>query len=585
MKDAVAVHQSLSDAPCIRLHKASLEKPYSMTDLPNVDLFEVKIRCDVTPQLNTDERKQEIRQIEFASALGILLVLSHRVLYDIEIDSFQVVSSRSSVQCTAVNSNPIVDDPFCLQIAVATTPKQLHIYERRNSKMELLQKLNTDGDVTAMSFSRLEDSRVYQTLDAAEIGVLCSLDGSVFVSSHFILYEVSMITVEKQADALFEHGKFDEAISLYEKKLRNPEAVFSLDNYNPDYRQCAEFLQSFGYYHCAAKMWLLARESSKAWEIWRHLSYGEFKDATFELDDVVGRIPSVTDKKLLFDVLLWLIPLSPKQCIKITVDNSLLDHKAMKEVLRGDAKLLRIYLEMIPLTDEVTKDLCNIYVNDIVAGDLSCRHRFRHLLMNISASDRCVMYDRLPLEYGVERLLCDSSLSAADILEKVVVTYRDYDAAELICSHYSSTQPDVCLRLLKFLEDSDVDDAKSRMCSLLKCMGDSVESRMIITALPESAGIDQVASFLKRAIAKKQKEHHMMRSKMCLLERRIEIDKLRVPNDKIVIKDKTICMVCKEALSSSDVLTYLRTGYVIHSKCLRYENLCPITNSVLIPPK
>ncbi|KAJ1352038.1 transforming growth factor, beta receptor associated protein 1, partial [Parelaphostrongylus tenuis] len=163
--------------------------------LSNVDSFEVGLCCDISPQLNVDEQigciggsssvvflgtnhgrvfhlkndndgtfvvlgkfqlpnKQDIRQIEFASALGILLVLSDKILYDIEIGSFQVVSSRSSVQCIAVNSNPVVDDPFCLQIAIATTSKQLHICERRNSKMESLQKLNTDGNVTAMSFAR-----------------------------------------------------------------------------------------------------------------------------------------------------------------------------------------------------------------------------------------------------------------------------------------------------------------------------------------------------------------------------------------------------------------------------------------------
>ncbi|KAJ1352074.1 hypothetical protein KIN20_008264 [Parelaphostrongylus tenuis] len=316
-------------------------------------------------------------------------------------------------------------------------------------------------------------------------------------------------------------------------------------------------------------MWLLAKEDSKAWEIWRRLSCREFQDSAFRVGDLVTRVPSITDRKLLIDVLLWLIPLSPTQCIKTVVDNSLLDHKAMKEVLRNDAKLLRIYLEMIPVTEEVAKDLCNIYINDLTAGDLRCRRRFRHLLMKISATDRDLMYDRLPSECGVERLLCDNSQSPADILDKVVTTHNDYDAAELICSHYSSTQPDVCLRLLKFLEDSAVDDAESRMRSLLKCMGDIADPKKVITALPESAGIDQVATFLTRAIAKKQSERHVLRSKVCLLERKMEIDKLSLPNDKVVIKDKAMCMVCKEALSFSDGLTYLSTGYVIHSKCMK----------------
>ncbi|KJH42962.1 hypothetical protein DICVIV_11040 [Dictyocaulus viviparus] len=88
-----------------------------------------------------------------------------------------------------------------------------------------------------------------------------------------------------------------------------------------------------------------------------------------------------------------------------------------------------------------------------------------------------------------------------------------------------------------------------------------------------------------RAIAKTQKERHLLQHRACLTEREANKDKLNVHNEKIVIEDKAICMVCKEAILCNNALIYLKTGYLIHSKCMKYPNLCPITNAILIPPE
>uniref|UniRef100_A0A7I4Z6Y5 CNH domain-containing protein n=1 Tax=Haemonchus contortus TaxID=6289 RepID=A0A7I4Z6Y5_HAECO len=732
--------------------------------------------------------KQAIRQIEFASALGVVLVLCENILFDFELESFEIVSNRTSVQCIAVNTNPIVDDPFCLQIAVATTSKHLQFCERRNGKMEVVQKLSTEGNVSAMAFSRLticfaangmysiynittksviplfpfdpqvirpqiccvdmeflvagmdgllisvteqgvsirpptvipstpvdamvccspyvyirasddimivslENARISQCIKAEHAKVLSILDGLIFVATNQVLYNVSMISLEKQVDALFTHGDYDEAISLYQAKLNrsfdvdslvdfiklkkkiafryveerkfekaaellvstevNPDEVislfewpssesilsnnvedsdgyqfleeyllhirdlhfaqtsrasidtsllklftinhklgnvFRLDNFHPNYEESADFLESTVNYNYAAEMWLLAGDAAKAWDIWRRLCCGELEDITFNIDDIIERVSSITDKKLLQDVLTWMIPVSPERCMKIIVATKILDHMTVREMLSGDAKLLRLYLESIPFCEEVAKELCDIYIEDIKAGDLSCRHRFRRLLLKMSVSDRSAVYDKIPAECGVERLLCDSSQSAGDILDKVVKLYHDYDAAELICSHYSPTQPDICLNLLKFLEDrgsefAAVDGAESRICSLLKCMGDAVDPSKVISVLPESTAIDQVSYFLMRSVAKKQQEQYMLRYKESLLERCAEMEKYNLPNEKIVIEDKAVCAVCNDPISCNDVLCYLKTGYVVHSKCMKYENLCPLTNSLLVPPE
>ncbi|PIO75849.1 hypothetical protein TELCIR_02085 [Teladorsagia circumcincta] len=91
--------------------------------------------------------------------------------------------------------------------------------------------------------------------------------------------------------------------------------------------------------------------------------------------------------------------------------------------------------------------------------------------------------------------------SIGDILDKVVNVYHDYDAAELICAHYSPTQPDICLNLLKFLEDRGSEFAattgtESRICSLLKCMGDAVDPLKVMNVLPELTAIGETSQVI-----------------------------------------------------------------------------------------
>ncbi|KAK6013323.1 hypothetical protein OSTOST_21418, partial [Ostertagia ostertagi] len=268
-------------------------------------------------------------------------------------------------------------------------------------------------------------------------------------------------------DALFTHGDYDKAISLYQTKLNQHFDVDSLINFNtlkkkiafryieeqkfekaadllistevnPEevlclftwpssvnimsnnvvlhdgYQFLEEYLMQVREMHFALQsraMWLLAGETSKAWDFWRRLCCGELEDATFNLDDVVERIPSITDKKLLQDVLTWIIRLSPERCMEIIVSSTVLDCATVRKMLDGDAKLLRIYLESVPFSEEIAKELCDLYIKDIHSGDLNCRHRFRRLLLNMSFSDRTAVYDRIPSGCGVERLLCDNSVS------------------------------------------------------------------------------------------------------------------------------------------------------------------------------
>ncbi|KAK6032657.1 hypothetical protein OSTOST_01158, partial [Ostertagia ostertagi] len=395
--------------------------------------------------------------------------------------------------------------------------------------------------IEEQKFEKAADLLISTEVNPEEVLCLFTWPSSVnIMSNNVVLHdgyqflEEYLMQVREMHFALQSRANVDTSLLKLFTLHNKLEDVFHLENFHPYYEESAEFLESTGHYNYAAKMWLLAGETSKAWDFWRRLWLWRM-EMPRSIRDEIERIPS--------------------------------------KMLDGDAKLLRIYLESVPFSEEIAKELCDVYIKDIHSGDLNCRHRFRRLLLNMSFSDRTAVYDRIPSGCGVERLLCDNSQSVGDILDKLVNVYHDYDAAELICAHYSPTQPDICLNLLKFLEDRGSEFAvtsgtESRISSLLKCMGDAVDPL-------------KVSHFLKRAVAKKQQEQHLLNSKESLLEKCAETEKDSLSNKKIVLS----CAVCSDPISCNDVLCYLKTGYVVHSKCMKYENLCPLTNFLLVPPE
>ncbi|RCN27063.1 hypothetical protein ANCCAN_27204, partial [Ancylostoma caninum] len=76
--------------------------------------------------------------------------------------------------------------------------------------------IRSSEDIWIMSF---EDARISQSLKTEEGKVLCSLDGAIFAASNLNLFTISMTSVEKQADVLVSHHKYEEALALYERSL------------------------------------------------------------------------------------------------------------------------------------------------------------------------------------------------------------------------------------------------------------------------------------------------------------------------------------------------------------------------------
>lgn len=54
----------------------------------------------------------------------------------------------------ALNKDPVVADPFTLQLALATSARQILICENSSEKMKIEQKIRTEGNVIAISYNK-----------------------------------------------------------------------------------------------------------------------------------------------------------------------------------------------------------------------------------------------------------------------------------------------------------------------------------------------------------------------------------------------------------------------------------------------
>lgn len=97
-----------------------------------------------------------VTQIIAASALNSLVVLSASTLYFVEMNSLKVRGSRKSanISSIAVNSDPINADAFALQLALATTNKQILVCELMDEEMSIAHKIAVEQNAITVCYSR-----------------------------------------------------------------------------------------------------------------------------------------------------------------------------------------------------------------------------------------------------------------------------------------------------------------------------------------------------------------------------------------------------------------------------------------------
>uniref|UniRef100_A0A183UTL9 Transforming growth factor-beta receptor-associated protein 1 n=1 Tax=Toxocara canis TaxID=6265 RepID=A0A183UTL9_TOXCA len=95
-------------------------------------------------------------QLVAASAVECLIVVSASKMFYVDMNSLQVLSAgtSSNVVCIALNSDPVTEDPFALQIALATSNRMILACERSGKNSYVRQRINTEENVIAICYSR-----------------------------------------------------------------------------------------------------------------------------------------------------------------------------------------------------------------------------------------------------------------------------------------------------------------------------------------------------------------------------------------------------------------------------------------------
>ncbi|KAL3982137.1 CNH domain family protein [Acanthocheilonema viteae] len=97
-----------------------------------------------------------VAQIVAATALGYFIVLSASTLYNIEIETLKPISSStaSNIAHLALNKDPVIADPFALQLALVTNNRYILVCESKAGNLVVQQEIRTEDNVVALSYNK-----------------------------------------------------------------------------------------------------------------------------------------------------------------------------------------------------------------------------------------------------------------------------------------------------------------------------------------------------------------------------------------------------------------------------------------------
>ncbi|CAG9541118.1 unnamed protein product [Cercopithifilaria johnstoni] len=104
-------------------------------------------------QLSTNA---SVARIVAATAPGYLIVLSAFTLFNIEIKTLKPISSStvSNIAHLALNKDPVVADPFALQLALVKNNRYILVCESRADNLIIQQEIRTEDNVVALSYNK-----------------------------------------------------------------------------------------------------------------------------------------------------------------------------------------------------------------------------------------------------------------------------------------------------------------------------------------------------------------------------------------------------------------------------------------------
>ncbi|VDK61534.1 unnamed protein product [Onchocerca ochengi] len=97
-----------------------------------------------------------VARIIAATALDYLIVLSASTIFNIKITTLKPISSgsASNIAHLALNKDPVIADPFALQLALVTNNRYILVCESKAGSLEIQKEIRTEENVVALSYNK-----------------------------------------------------------------------------------------------------------------------------------------------------------------------------------------------------------------------------------------------------------------------------------------------------------------------------------------------------------------------------------------------------------------------------------------------
>ncbi|VDN01218.1 unnamed protein product [Thelazia callipaeda] len=97
-----------------------------------------------------------VTQLLAVTANDYLITLSASTMININIESYELSNLNISWSITyvGINKNPVITDPFVLQLALATSNRYVLVCENRMNNLEIKQKIRMEDNVVTLSYNK-----------------------------------------------------------------------------------------------------------------------------------------------------------------------------------------------------------------------------------------------------------------------------------------------------------------------------------------------------------------------------------------------------------------------------------------------
>ncbi|KAM3726316.1 Transforming growth factor-beta receptor-associated protein [Dirofilaria immitis] len=152
-----------------------------------------------TLQLSTNV---SVTRIVAATALDYLIVLSASIIFNIEIMTLRLISSSSASSIThlTLNRDPVVTDPFALQLGLVTNNHHILICESKADSLKIQKEIQTEDNVGEFLVNGMQGLGVFATSEGVSsrpplFWGLTSIVSFAYRSPHVFVLTASSVTV------------------------------------------------------------------------------------------------------------------------------------------------------------------------------------------------------------------------------------------------------------------------------------------------------------------------------------------------------------------------------------------------------